>query len=105
MNKLFSTYFWGIRDVKRTVFTIRLIVFMIALQGLLHISPDIVSISPFLPVLIILCELLLFWLLGLTILRRSVSVGLPWPCSFLAVVPYVNYAFYLYIILKPSRAD
>lgn len=105
MNKLIASYFWGIQDVKRMIFTIRLVVFMMVLQGLLHISSDVISISTFLPPLIILCELLLFWMIGLNILRRSVNVGLAWPWSFLAVVPYVNYVFYLYLILKPSRAD
>lgn len=105
MSNLFATYFWGIQDVKRMVFTIRLVLFMMVLQGLLHINSDFLASFPFLPLLVILCELLLFWMIGLNILRRSVNVGLAWPWSFLAVIPYVNYVFYLYLILKPSRAD
>jgi len=106
MKKLFSTYFWGLENIGRVVFTLRLVLFMIVLQGLLSIHPD--TFSSFVPLaslLIILCELTVLWSIGLNILRRCIHVGLAWPWSLLAIVPYVNFVFYLYLMLKPSSAD
>lgn len=106
MKKFFLTHFWGIQDIGRVAFTLRMVLFMMILQGLLNIKPDIDnSFSSTLALGIVLFELVALWLIGLNILRRCIHVGLSWRWSVLAIVPYVNFAFYFYLALKPSSAD